>query len=153
MNWFRFYWPRAEMNMSCPQDFDAILTASYFGHSTSLRALLREDVRVESHVGTRGIYWASRMGHRDVIDLLLRKNYSPNVRVVDEQTGFIAAVQFNRLDVVKLLLEDEGFISEEDGYRVNSAAMRSRTPLSIAAGSGILAIVRQLLQHSQSSPV
>ncbi len=152
LNWFHFYWLRAEMDTSCPQDFVPIVTASYFGHTTSLKTLLREGLPTESDIGTRDLYWASRMGHRDVVDLLLRQEVSPDVKVVDGQTALIAAVQFNRIDVVMRLLEDDGFISEENGYRVNSAAMGGRTALSIAAGNGLVEIVRQLLQHSRIEP-
>ena len=154
-NWLRFYWlhsDHSEINLSCPRDFDPIVAACYFGHATTLNSLLRERLPIESEIGIRGFYWASRMGHRDVVDLLLGENIHPDVKVLDGQSAFIAAVSFNRLDVVKILLEDDGFISEHNEYRVNYAAMGVRTPLSIAAGNGFVEVVQQLLQHSRILP-
>lgn len=92
------------------------------------------------------------MGHRDVVDLLLREGVTPDARTLNGQTAFIAAVQFNRLDVVNRLLEDEGFICKEKGYRVNYAMLGGRTPLSIAAGNGLPDVVRNLLQHNRIQP-
>ncbi|OAF56656.2 hypothetical protein VC83_07280 [Pseudogymnoascus destructans] len=152
LNWLRFYWHYAEMHMSCPRDFSSVVTASYFGHLSSLKFLLRKGISIESDIGAYSVYWASRMGHRDVVDLLLREEISPDKRIVDGQNALIAAVQFNRLDVVKRLLKDEGFIFERNEYRVNHAAMGGRTPLSIAACNGFVDVARQLLQHSQIQP-
>lgn len=152
LNWFRFYWLEAEMNLRCPRDFIPFVAASYFGHLTSLKTLLRESLPIEPEVGIRGLYWASRKGHHEVVDLLLRENFNPDVKVLDGQNAFIAAVSFDRLDVVKRLLEDEDFISQQKESRVNHTAMGGRTPLSIAAGNGFVEVVRQLLQHSQTQP-
>ena len=151
-NWFRFCWFHAELDLPCPQDFVPIVTASYYGHSTTLEYVLRDGPPFKLDTGVRGLYWASRMGHRDVVDRLLREKVNPDVKVVDGQTALIAAVQHNRLDVVTLLLQDEGLIPGPNEYRVNYATMGGRTPLSIAAGSGYIEVVRKLLQHSKIQP-
>ncbi|KAF4630621.1 hypothetical protein G7Y89_g7518 [Cudoniella acicularis] len=116
-NWFRFYWFHAELNLLCPRDFVPIVTASYFGHSTTLEYLLRNGLPAELDIGVRGLYWASRMGHRDAVNQLLQQKVNPDVRVIDSQTALIAAVQLNRPDVVTRLLQDEGFIPGPDEYR------------------------------------
>ena len=152
LNWFRYFWLHAEPNVSFPRDFVPFIAASYFGHSTSLKTLLQEGPLIKPDVGARGIYWASRMGHHDVLALLLRERFSPDMMVIDGKSALTAAVHFERLAVVKRLLEDDGFISEEKGYRVNYAAMGGRTPLSIAAGNGFVEIVRQLLRHNRIRP-
>jgi ankyrin repeat protein len=152
LNWFRFYWFHAEIDLSCRRDFVPIVSASYFGHATSLKSLLQKDFSIEADAGTLAIYWASRMGHHDVVDLLLHEGVSPDVKFVDGQSALIAAVQFNRIYVVKSLLKGEGYIPEEKCYRVNHTALGGRTALSIAAGNGHIEIVRQLLQHDQIQP-
>ena len=151
LNWFRYYWSHATTNSLYPRDFVPIITASYFGHLASLRALLREGLSLESEIGTRALYWASRMGHHDAVDLLLKNKADPDVEVVEGQTALITAIEFNRLAVVKRLLKDEGFISEEEGYRVNKTS-RSQSPLLFAARYGLVEIVGQLLQHSRIQP-
>jgi hypothetical protein len=71
LNCFRFYWLQAEMDLPCPRDFIPFMTACYFRHLISLKTLLRDRVSIESEVGALGLYWASRKGYYDVVDLLL----------------------------------------------------------------------------------
>ena len=152
LNWFRYYWICSEINLSRPDNFSPIVTASYFGHVTSLKSVLREGVSIDPSMGCHSIYWASRMGHQSIVDLLLGKGISPDVEVLEGQTCLTAAVQFNHIHVVGRLLEDEGFIAARQCYRVNYAARGGRTPLSIAAGNGLVEIVRKLLQHPRVQP-
>lgn len=152
LNWLRFYWHYAEPSLPYPRDFSPLIVASYFGHSTSLQSLLRNGFSTESQVGVKGLYWASRMGHRVVVDLFLREQVNPDAKIIDGQNALIAAVKFNRPDVVERLLEDDGFMTDRNEYLVNCPAMGGRTPLSIAAGSGLVEIVKQLLRHSRIQP-
>ena len=152
LNWFRYYWLYAETELASPRDFVPVVTASYFGHLTSLDSLLPEGMHIEPQLGGRAIYWAARMGHHAVVDKLLGVRASPDISIINGQTALTAAVQFNRLDVVKSLLKEEGLLGESDEYRVNHAPMQGRTPLSIAAGNGLVEIVRELLRHSRIQP-
>lgn len=148
-NWLRYYWRHNEPDLPYPLDFDPIVTASYFGHSAILKDLLKEGLADNTDKGIRGMYWASRMGHCDVLSLLLQEKVNPNTRFADGQTALTTATRFNRTYVVQRFLEDEGFIP---GLNVNLAAMGGRTPLSIAASNGFLDIVEQLLRHSKIQP-
>ncbi|KUJ09878.1 ankyrin [Mollisia scopiformis] len=151
-NWFRFYWHHAEMTLPYPRNFVPITTASYFGHSTSVELLLRHESTMEPSIGAYGLCWAARMGHTGAVDLLLGAGVDPDTSTVDGQNALTAAVQFNRIDIVKRLLEDDGFIPERNEYRVNYAPLGGRTPLSIAAGNGHVEIVSQLLLHARIKP-
>ncbi|KAL9121971.1 MAG: hypothetical protein Q9187_001470 [Circinaria calcarea] len=151
-NWFRYYWHHTETDLPYPLNFDPIVTAIYLGQFTILEELLVDGLPHESSLGTRGMFWASRMGHRNVLNLLIQKGVNPDTRFADGQTALTTATRFNRVNVVELLLEDEGFIPELNDYRVNHAAMGGRTPLSIAASNGFLEIVVRLLQHRQIQP-
>jgi len=152
MNWLRVYWLQAEIDLSCPQDFVPTVTACYFGHSTSLKTILREKTPIETEVGLRGLYWAARNGHHQVVDLLLGEGLDPDLKILNGQSTFIAAVSFNRLEVVKRLLKDEKSVSQHEESRVNHSMTAGRTPLSIAAGNGFLEVVAELLQHSRIKP-
>jgi hypothetical protein len=112
LNWLRYYWHHAEPSLPYPRDFSPLVVASYFGHSTSLQSLLRDGLPIEPHVGERGLYWASRMGRLVAVDLLLQKQVDPGVKIFDGQNALIAAVKFNRPDVVERLLEDESFMAD-----------------------------------------
>ncbi|KAL8649791.1 MAG: hypothetical protein Q9226_005427 [Calogaya cf. arnoldii] len=152
-NWLRYYWRWNEPDLPYPLDFDPIVTASYFGHSNILKTLLSDDgLANKTEVGIRGMYWASRMGHADVVNLLLQEEVNPNTKYNDGETALTVATRFNRTKVVQRLLEDEGFMPEVNEYRVNSTGRGRRTPLSIAASNGSLDIVAQLLQHNEIRP-
>lgn len=45
------------------------------------------------------------MGHHAVVEKLLGVRASPDISIINRQTALTAAVQFNRLDVVKSLLK------------------------------------------------
>jgi ankyrin repeat protein len=151
LNWLRYYWHYAEPSLICPRDFSPLIVASYFGHATSLQSLLTA-LPIDSHVGATSLYWASRMGHCAAVEILLRKQVDPGAVIIDGQNTLTAAVKFDRPGVVKQLLKDERFMADKKEYGVNCQAIHGRTPLSIAAGSGIVEIVRLLLQHSQIQP-
>ncbi|KAL9626840.1 MAG: hypothetical protein Q9204_007002, partial [Flavoplaca sp. TL-2023a] len=152
-NWLRYYWHHNEPHLPYPLDVGPIVTASYFGHSNILKILLSDDgLANKREVGISGMYWASRMGHADVVNILLQEKVNPNTKYTDGETALTIATRFNRTHVVQRLLEDEGFIPEANEYRVNSTGRGRRTPLSIAASNGSLDVVTQLLQHSKIRP-
>jgi ankyrin repeat domain-containing protein 50 len=64
----------------------------------------------------------------------------------------VAAAQYNHGGVVKRLLRDESFGSDELGYQVNHVALQGRTAISYAASSGFLEVVRHLLNHENIQP-
>jgi ankyrin repeat domain-containing protein 50 len=147
LNWFRYYWLRSEINLSRPENFSPMVTASYFGHITSLNAALLKSVPIETGMGRHSIYWASRIGRHAIVDLLLGQGVSPDIGIVDGQTCLTAAIQFKHLNVVGRLLEDKRLIAGHDCYRINYAARGGRIPLSVAAGNGFVEIVRKPLQY------
>ncbi|KAK0102359.1 hypothetical protein ONS95_005980 [Cadophora gregata] len=153
LNWFRHYWSRSNMNIPCPKDFGPMVTACYFGHQETVEYCLEMSVASDpGMLQVQGLFWAARNGHAHIVGKLLKENVSPDVRVVDGCTALIVASQFDRRDVVRTLLRDEGLISAEAGFRVNHEWHRGRTPLSIAASNGFLGIVRQLLDHEHILP-
>lgn len=152
MNWLRYYWNQAEPETSLPSNFVPLLTASYFGHLTTVEFILGKEPAIDPDIGARAIYWASRMGRHAVVDRLLRERFDPDLEVIPGQTAFTVAIQLGHLEVVKRFLEDDGIIPTQGESRVNHAAMRGRTPLSIAASNGFIEIVKQLLQHPRIRP-
>lgn len=152
-NWLRYYWCHNEPDLPYSPDFSPIVTASYFGYSALLKGLLDDcDVTNKTDEATRGLYWASRMGNCEALDLVLQEKVDPNTKFTDGETALTLATRFNRMQVVQRLLEDEGFVREQNDYRVNRAGRGGWTPLSIAASNGFSGIVYQLLQHSKIRP-
>ncbi|RFU29824.1 hypothetical protein B7463_g6499, partial [Scytalidium lignicola] len=148
LNWLRYYWASAETELSYPKNFVSVITASYFGYLTLLRDI-SHTLSISPYTGANAIYWASRSGYHGVVDFLLRQGLNPDLQINENKNPLVAAVEFNHPQVVKRLLVDDGFISEEYGYRVNTYSFGERTPLSIAAGNGFIEAVQLLLQHDK----
>jgi hypothetical protein len=144
-NWFRYYWCQREMDLTFPTTFNPFITACFFGHLTTIKFLEDIEAPIDVDTATCGLFWASYKGHPRVVSHLLHQHSPPNRETVDHQTSLIAAVRFDHLDVVQLLLETKGI-------NVNSKGKDGRTALSIAAGNGHLAIVERLLSHETIQP-
>jgi ankyrin repeat protein len=149
LNWFCYYWPHSGVDLPRPEDFGALVTACFYGHTETVYTVqnLHKSTSAE-----RGMYWAARMGHADIVEFFLEKNISPDVEIMSGETTINTATQFNHKEVVKLLLKDDGLILDKNVHRVNYAALRGRTPLSIAAGNGFKDVVRLLLAHDFVQP-
>ncbi|CZT41634.1 uncharacterized protein RSE6_01393 [Rhynchosporium secalis] len=153
LNWFRYFWSRSNNNMSYPMDFGPIVTASFFGHHDTVGSLLENSAFLDTYMSQdRGLSWAARKGHTTIVQKLLDKGANPDVKVADGSTCLIAASQYDRGEVVCLLLDREGRLPNGAGFRVNFTWNRGRTPLSIASENGFLGIVRQLLDHEHVLP-
>ncbi|MCJ1359347.1 MAG: hypothetical protein MMC33_009349 [Icmadophila ericetorum] len=144
-NWLRYYWLDAGVGIEFPQDFDTFVTACFFGHLTSVLSLLNNNAALDPAPSGYGLYWASRMGHQNVVSHLLERGVLPDARTVDSQTALTAAAQFDHIRVVAILLDH----SETD---VNHRSKGGPTPISIAAGNGHLEVVEKLQSHAGVDP-
>jgi len=149
LNWFRYYWPHSGVDIPRPEDFVPLVTACFCGHMETVYSVQNLH---KSSSAERGMYWAARMGHADVVDHFLEKNISPDVEIMSGETAINVATQFNHKEVVKLLLKDDGLIVDKNVHRVNYVGLRGRTPLSIAAANGFKEVVRLLLDHEFVQP-
>ncbi len=145
IGWFRYYWFYAEVGFDYPLDFTPFIIACFFCHLASIKSLLSSGSPPNQDALGRGLYWASRMGHRDVVDYLLRYQVSADSKTVHGQTPLVAAAEFDHVEVVELLLA-------LDNTDVNYRSYRGRTPLSIAAANGHYEVVRRLLDHQRVQP-
>ncbi|KAI4267500.1 MAG: hypothetical protein LQ337_008321, partial [Flavoplaca oasis] len=156
-NWLRYYWRHNEPHLPYPLDVDPIVTASYFGHSNILKTLVSDDgLANKIEVGISGMYWASRMGHDDVVNILLEEKVNPNTKYTDGETALTIATRFDRIHVVERLLEDEGFIPEANEYRHSKirpeiADSNQWTPLFWSVFGNHLDVLKKLLSHSMDT--
>lgn len=145
LGWFRYYWFHAGVSSANPLEFTPFTIACFSNHLASVKWLLENGPPQDRDALGIGLYWASRMGHRDVVDHLLRRQVQPDLKTVEGQTALATAAQFDHIPVVELLAE----VDETD---VNHRNNRGRTPLSLAAGNGHYEVVKRLLDHQQVQP-
>lgn len=112
---------------------------------SSVRTRQENGTSPDSDAIAQGMYWASRMGHREAVELLLHSKDLPDSGMVHGQTPLAAATQCDHLQVVGLSLKKKG-------TNVNCRNWDGRTHLSIAARCGYLRIVRRLLDRKQIQP-
>ena len=139
-NWFRFFWNNCMDQSSSSRKYDQLVIAAFFGHSTSLEAILADNNFDHVESLAIGLYWASRNGNNRSVVMLLTTDVDPNLETVNHQSPLSAAAESGHRDVVKTLLDD-------GGADINCGAEHDKTPLSMAVGNGHIGIVRLLLPY------
>lgn len=94
----------------CP---NALIVAAYFGQTSMARKLVSNDGYQSSR--PLALTWAARMGHIEVIKLLVELGTSPKAALLDGRAAFSWAVAGGFLDIVDMsLTNDEGLINVQD---------------------------------------
>ena len=114
--------------------------AAMEGHSTALRALLKQnpDLNITAINGASALHAAAEAGNTDCIQALLDAGMDVNKRCKMGGTALIVAAQRNHPATVKLLLAA--------GADPNAQLQDGTSALIIAAQFGLNAIIDQLLQ-------
>jgi ankyrin repeat domain-containing protein 50 len=140
LTWFQVYWTAVTSYSRCPQDFTDLMVASYFGHETVVRLLLREGTDVnekESH-GRTALHEAARKGYEVVVRLLLEHGADVTATDQHRQTALHLAISNSHAAVVRQLLKNRAGVdaTDEKGW----------TPLHEAAELGDEGVAQQLLE-------
>lgn len=137
-NWLRFY--RTQLADSTDDDIidnSPLGLASQFNLQATLKDLLGYGQPSQA-VMNRSLYWASRLGHSGIIDILLGAGAEPNSQELEGQTALAVAADYDNLSCVIRLLSDKR-------TDINAPGRKGRTALSYACGSGCGDIVQELL--------
>ena len=129
-----------------PAANEQLVAAARNGRLDQVKELLQSRADLESRSvdgwERTPLHWAARIGHRDVVQLLLEKHAEIEARDTDERTPLLLAVERRQIKVAQLLLEKKAQIDTTDKYR--------KTPISCAIDVGF-DMEGVLLEHIQKA--
>lgn len=136
MNWSRqfrrSYWGSDKL----PESLDALIVAAYFGQTTIIRKLASNNHFNPSW--PLGLTWASRMGHSDVVKILIELGTPCMGTMLDGRSAFSWATAGGFFEIVDTLL---GY----DRDLINVRDDRGCCPLILAVSGGNLEMVENIL--------
>ncbi|RFU77468.1 ankyrin repeat-containing [Trichoderma arundinaceum] len=111
----------------------------YFNLQTTLKYLLGSG-NTSQKIKNRSLFWASRLGHEQVVAILLTAAADPNSREIQQQSALTATSEHGSLECVVTLLADER-------TDINGGGRNGRSALSFACGNRHDNIVKELLNR------
>lgn len=95
----------------------ALGNATFFGHTETVIELLDTISELNKPDGEELLMLAAGLGLEDIATHLLKKGVSPDARGVKQRTALMAAVAFEKTNMVKLLLEHSAdpLLKDDDG--------------------------------------
>ena len=148
-SWSRAYW-RLSSRTDSKHDCTPLQMCTYNGHVRILEVLLgyldEEDRRAKidqkDTAGDTALHYAAECGRVGAVDILLKADANRNVRNKAGLTALHKAVECNEADVVTTLIN--GGVNID--VRTTGNEPR-RTALHLAAGAGLLGMVKLLVEH------
>jgi ankyrin repeat protein len=144
-NWLTYLWHKSGLDHPSLLELDGIIVAAFFGFTSLIKRLLRENPSYNDSTVNQALFWASRMNHLNSVQLLLHHGADSNHRMISQDTPLTIAAKHSHFDIINLLIEQPG-TKEALGGR------NKRSALSYAAENGHLDIVKVLLQHQNQQP-
>jgi ankyrin repeat protein len=118
----------------------ALTAAISAGHVYTMKLLLRLGAPVNKGENEKPIHAASRVGHQEIVSLLLQHGASLDSRTVNGNTALHLASEAGHISLVKYLVERE----RND---VNSLNSENETPLHLAVRNGRENLVKYLVEN------
>lgn len=140
-NWLRFFRTKETDSTA-----DAIIDKSFVGLAAqfNLPATLKDlldELKPSQTIKNRSLYWASRLGHDKIVDVLLAAGAEPNSQELEGHTALTIAADYGNLPCLVRLLAD-------DRTDTNMRGRQGRCALSYACGSGFDDVVQTLLDRN-----
>ena len=136
VNWSRQYRRSYWGSDNLPESLDALIVAAYFGQTTMIRKLASNNRFNPSWPA--GLTWASRMGHSNVVEVLIELGTPCMGTMLDGRSAFSWATAGGFFEIIDTLLGyDRGLINVRDD--------RGCCPLILAVGGGNLEMVEKIL--------
>ncbi|MGD8569498.1 MAG: ankyrin repeat domain-containing protein [Gammaproteobacteria bacterium] len=121
----------------------ALSNATFFGHTETVIAMLDNMPELPPDVGNELLMLAAGLGHQQIATALLKKGVSPNATGIKQRSALMAAVAFDKVELVKLLLER--------GADINARDEDGATALQVAEDKGSKQEIIELLRSQQDT--
>lgn len=95
----------------------ALSNATFFGHTEVVLAILNKMKELPAPVGNELLLLAAGLGHEKIAAALIEKGIDVNARGVKNRTPLMAAAAFNKIGLVRLLLDKgaDAKATDDDG--------------------------------------
>ncbi|KAF3400085.1 Ankyrin repeat domain-containing protein 50 [Penicillium rolfsii] len=119
---------------------DSLLIAAKNGHIAIIEKAIADGVFVDSRDSSHGrtlLIWTAMNGHKDLVQLLLRRNANVNAKDIWNSTALLLAIAHGHSDTSEILLRAGASMEDRD--------FGGHAPLTLAAEVGLFSIVQSLL--------
>ena len=126
----------ANINITNNYGATAITNAAFFNHAGAVKAILSSKQKLDSDTAENALLITAGLGLGNIIQLLIDYGIDVNARGKKGRTPLMAAVEFDHLEAVKLLLKNNADANAKD--------TENNSILQIAkdeAGSEIIALI------------
>lgn len=103
----------------------ALSNATFFGHTKVVLAILEKMKELTPTTGDELLLLSAGLGHREIAEALLAKGIDPNARGIKDRTPLMAAAAFDKIELVKLLVENgaDPKLTDEEGVTALQVAI------------------------------
>lgn len=94
----------------------ALSNATFFGHTDVVLAILEKMPELSAPVGNELLLLSAGLGHEKIAAALIKKGVDVDARGVKSRTPLMAAAAFNKIELIKILLENgaDPMVVDED---------------------------------------
>lgn len=130
--------------------YSQMTVAAMKGDAKLVVALIRKGVDVDEgidpvgHFSETALMYASRLGHVQIVEVLVKAGADANANNHVYGTGLMQAAKYGHIEVMKVLLENGAEIDKRS---------REKTPLMIAVISNQSEVVKYLLQNGANKSI
>jgi ankyrin repeat protein len=139
MNWSDLYRSSSQEWVALPKPLDPLIISAFFGVVSLAKEVFEQLIYLQENSKSLALCWACRMGHVDVVEVLLAHDTSLTEQQLDGRWPISWACANGHLKIVEMLLK------EDRESQINLPDSKYRSPFSLAIEFSHLAISKLLI--------